>query len=404
MTERSGQEIWRERKEAYYSAGVDQLDERGDEVINARHSSDINNKRVEGDNPPRHKCWMCKTFAHWPNQCPTFAALSIEDRIKCAKANQVCFSFLKRAGREHRMNNCSRSRRCTKMENGIQCPHNHHHQLYRGSSVQISVAMAANSAEAVLPVLSANIGNANGIFKRGNAHLDSGSQISLIKQETTETLGLKGASVTITKVGGEEETLKLKQCTVQLTSIDDNKRFTVEASGIPSISNEITTVNTSHLSELLGLPDAKIHRRKEHVDLLIGIDHVHMHIGDTRQVEHLLVRNSPLVWVVFGGNPTAISYVTRILHMRFATPLDLSDFWTSEAMGVMVKPCVCDADKLSKTERKERRVIEDSCIKIGNQWMIPYPWNKNPNLLPDNKPLAVERLESLENRLKKNPG
>ena len=93
-TERSGQEIWREKKEACYPAGVDQLDDRGDEVINALHGSDINHERVDGDNPPRHKCWMCKTSAHWPDQCPKFAALSIEDRIKCAKANQVCFSFL----------------------------------------------------------------------------------------------------------------------------------------------------------------------------------------------------------------------------------------------------------------------------------------------------------------------
>ena len=366
----------------------------------------INHVRADDNNPPRHKCWMCKTSAHWPDQCPKFAALSIEDRIKSAKANHVCFSCLKRAGREHRMDNCSRSRRCTKMENGIQCPHNHHHLLHRSNSVQISVAMAANSAEAVLPVLSANIGNANGLFKRGNVLLDSGSQISLIKQETAETLGLKGkdASVTITKVGGEEETLKTKQYTIQLTSIDDNKRFTVKAIGIPTISDEITTINTSHLPELLGLPDAKFHRRKGHVDLLIGIDHAHMHTGDTRQVEHLLVRNSPLGWVVFGGNPTATSDVTRILHVRFATPVDLSDFWTTETMGVMVKPCVCDADKLSQTERKERRMIEDSCVKIGNQWMIPYPWQKNPNLLPDNKPLAMKRLESLENRLKKNPG
>lgn len=177
------------------------------------------------------------------------------------------------------MDNSSRSRRCTKTENGIQCPHNHHHLLHRGNSVQISVAMAANSAEAVLPVLSVDIGNANGLFKLGNALLDSGSQISLINKETAETLGLKGkdASVTITKVGGEEETLKTKQYTIQLTSIDDNKRFTVKAIDIPTISDEITTVNTSHLPELLGLPDAKFHRRKGYVDLLIGIDHAHMH-------------------------------------------------------------------------------------------------------------------------------
>ena len=138
------------------------------------HRRHINHVRADGDNPPRHKCWICKTSAHWPDQCPKFAALSIEDRIKSTKANHVCFSCLKRAGREHQMDNYSRSRRCTKMDNGIQCPHNQHHLLHRGNSVQISVAMAANSAEAVLPILSANIGNANGLFKRGNVLLDSG--------------------------------------------------------------------------------------------------------------------------------------------------------------------------------------------------------------------------------------
>ena len=28
-------------------------------------------------------------------------------------------------------------------------------------------------------------------------------------------------------------------------------------------------------------------------------------------------------------------------------------------------------------------MIEQSATKIGNQWMIPYPWKKDPNLLPD---------------------
>lgn len=90
-----------------------------------------------------------------------------------------------------------------------------------------------------------------------------------------------------------------------------------------------------------------------------------MHTGDTRQVEHLLMRNCLLGWVVFGGNPTATSDVTRILHTRFATPVELSNFWTTETMGVMLKPC--DADKLAQREREEKRMVEDSCAKIGNQ-------------------------------------
>ena len=152
----------------------------------------------------------------------------------------------------------------------------------------------------------------------------------------------------------------------------------MKASAIPSISDEITTVNTSLLPELLGLPDAKIHRGKEHVDLLIGIDHVHMHTGDTRQVEYLLVRNSPLVWVVFGGNPTATSYVTRILHVTFATPLDLYDFWTSETMVVMVKPCVKRCGQVvtngKKRKKNDRRLLCQNRKPVGD----PLPMAQEP--------------------------
>ena len=162
-------------------------------------------------------------------------------------------------------------------------------------------------------------------------------------------------------------------------------------------------MKTSHLPEALGVPDTRFRRGKGHVDLLIGIDHAHMHAGETRQVDHLLARKSPLGWVVFGGKPEQISDVTSILHVKYASPVDLTDFWTTETMGVAVKPCVCNADKLTQTEREEAKLIEESCFKVGNQWMIPYPWRKDPNLLPDNRSLAIKRLESTERRLKRNP-
>lgn len=66
--------------------------------------------------------------------------------------------------------------------------------------------------EAILPVLFVNIGSANGLFKWGNMLLDSGAQVSLIRQERADTLGLKSkdVSVTVTKVGGDEETMNTK--------------------------------------------------------------------------------------------------------------------------------------------------------------------------------------------------
>jgi hypothetical protein len=70
-------------------------------------------------------------------------------------------------------------------------------------------------------------------------------------------------------------------------------------------------------------------------------------------------------------------------------------------MGVEVKPCVCEADKLSQVEREEKIMIEQSATKVVDQWMIPYPWKKDPNVLPDNKVQAVKRWESIERRLQK---
>ena len=70
-------------------------------------------------------------------------------------------------------------------------------------------------------------------------------------------------------------------------------------------------------------------------------------------------------------------------------------------MEVTVKPCTCDADKLSQSEREEKRVIEASAQKVGNQWMIPYPWKEDPRDLPDNNGQPGRRLESTERRLLK---
>ena len=355
--------------------------------------------------PTWHKCWMCRDSAHWPDQCQKFAALSIEERLKIAKENHVCFGCLKRAGREHRMENCSRRQRCTKQENGTQCEHFHHPLLHKSNVVKIGVAAVPSDQGALLPVMSAIIYGQNEIQKNGNILLDTGAQVSLIRFDTAESLGLKGrdTSVTIAKVGGDEETIRTKEYRVPISSMDDRKKYSIKAIGIQSISDEIPALKISHLPELLDLRNTNFRRGKGKIDLLIGIDHANMHTGQTRQAGELVARQTPLGWVVFGGPSGNVQPASRILFVKYAMPVDLSDFWKTESMGVEVNPCVCEADKLSQVEREEAEVISRSCQKIGQQWMIPYPWKKDPNLLPDNKSLALKRLETTERRLKSNP-
>ena len=163
------------------------------------------------------KCWMCRNSAHWPDQCHKFAALSVDERLKMAKENYVCFGYPKTAGREHRMENCIRRQRCTKQENGKQCQHYHHPLLCKSNAIRLGVAAVATCKKALLPVMSAIIHGQNRIQKKGNILLDTGPQVSLIRYDIAELLGLKGRdySVAIAKVSGEEETKRTKEYRVE---------------------------------------------------------------------------------------------------------------------------------------------------------------------------------------------
>ena len=256
----------------------------------------VNHVQVDGENKSRHKCWFCRDSTHWPDQCQKFAVLSIDDRIKAAKTNHVCFSCLKRAGREHRQANCSRRKQCTKTEGGTQCTQTHHSLLYKNNAVNIGVASLTKNQDSMLPVISANICGPNGLYKRGNVLFDSGAQISLIRNETARNLVLKGRniSVNVTKVGGEQEKINTKVYKVPVTAIDNQKKHSVRAIGIPCISDEIASIHVARIIERFGLSNEKVWRGKGPVDLLIGIDHANMHTGLTKQMDHLVARTSPL--------------------------------------------------------------------------------------------------------------
>ena len=72
-------------------------------------------------------------------------------------------------------------------------------------------------------------------------------------------------------------------------------------------------------------------------------------------------------------------------------------------MGVAVKLCECEADKLSSVERKKLKIIEDCCQKTRHQWLIPYPWKQDQKELPNNEAQAKKKLEATECHLSRTP-
>lgn len=63
-------------------------------------------------------------------------------------------------------------------------------------------------------------------------------------------------------------------------------------------------------------------------------------------MDYLLVCKFLFGWVVFGGKLEEISDLISILYVKYVLLIDLMDFWIMEIMGVVVKFCVCDVDKL----------------------------------------------------------
>lgn len=128
--------------------------------------------------------------------------------------------------------------------------------------------------------------------------------------------------------------------------------------------------------------------------MLIGIDHPRLHTWETKQAANLVARHLPLGWVVFGAKPREHAHVHHVLNVKLSAPIDITDFWSTESMGVAMKPCDCEADKLNPVERKEVKIIEDSCQRIGTQWLILYPWKRDPSTLPNNRLQAEKKLEA----------
>ena len=127
-------------------------------------------------------------------QMPTTASNPVKD-------NHACFSCLKRAVGDHRISNYSRRKQCTEKENGVHCPWYHHPLLHKSTDLRVSISSVTDNQDALLPVIAVDISGQGGLYKRGNILLDSGAQITLIRVETAESLGLEGKNVSISDEG-----------------------------------------------------------------------------------------------------------------------------------------------------------------------------------------------------------
>ena len=92
-----------------------------------------------------------------------------------------------------------------------------------------------------------------------------------------------------------------------------------------------------------------------------------------KEIYKLIAKKITNGLVVYGVNKRVGTEVSKGFYVKSALPIGIKDFWTTEAMGIEGKRCSCKAAKMSSMDECEAKIIEDSCRKVGKQWLIPYP-------------------------------
>ncbi|XP_033106332.1 uncharacterized protein LOC117108428, partial [Anneissia japonica] len=179
------------------------------------------------------------------------------------------------------------------------------------------------------------------------------------------------------------------------------------AVGVPSITDvpKISENLKLKVEEKLG---ESIDRGSGTVDILIGINYPKMHAGRCVDMGNYITRKSPLGWVLFGTNTDKATSQQQnpVLLVKLAQPVDMSKFWSTEEMGVKITECECTRKDVSLSPDDNKRFAEmwDSCEKgEDGRWVMPYPWIKPPESLPNNESQCYAKLCCLEKRLKKTP-
>ena len=177
------------------------------------------------------------------------------------------------------------------------------------------------------------VGASNRETQIGNVLLDSGSQISIIRQAVADDLGLigKNTAVTIRKVGGQKELVQTQVYNVPIRSLDTKNESIISAISLPYICDIIDTPLSEEATQL-NLKPEEFHRGSGPVDILVGIDHIEMHSGETRKGRTCAARKSPLGWIVFGSSKLNVhSPNTNVLHVQLSAKPEL---WRSKEIGV----------------------------------------------------------------------
>nr|CAH0113061.1 unnamed protein product [Daphnia galeata] len=371
-------------------------------------------------------CQVCSANpGHRLEACLKFRSKTPTERARdCAKFRH-CFRCL---GQDHFSLSCKKETTCLTEECGKR-----HHTLLHGAEMvakrspgeqgtnRFNIFVGSflwSASKSVLLAIVPIVVKSNGKECFTFALLDPGSEATILTDRLAAKLELQGRPLKV-KFGTfcRSEEIKTTLVSFVIESLDSSIEFQVEkAYTVPDIKLSRRNIDWPNIKkrwthlEDLELPTTN----SSLLEILIGmdVDTAHVQLDSHTPVEESQGPRAvltPFGWIVTGKVPSSILQgpsPRRSIHFGTAQEVDaalvdsVQQFWSTESFGTNT-----NAKKvMSEDDARAIKILESSIVDVGQRYQVDLLL-KTPNIqLPNNRPQALKRLFSVEQRLQRNPG
>lgn len=399
-------------------------------------------KHLHAHREERLECVKCKSSSHELKHCSEFKKLMLTDKRKLVRAKGLCNCCLKHG---HKWKDCKAKRMC----NIDGCKEFHHRVLHwkstssdaksdtekelkqpkqdkraaSASTNSTSDSETTNyhkSSSVMYKILPVVLHGNNGESIETYAFLDDGSSVTLLDRELYDQLNVKGIQRPLnlrwtSGICREENESFIFDC--HISKGKRGKKFPLYGvRTVDQLDLASQTVMAKELQErfkhLQGVPLPCFKNAKP--KLLIGLKNVSFLTSLTSVCgadDEPVAIKTKLGWTVFGATSEALDICAvheifeneRLMAIRCDETSDVNlhelvkSYFAIESVGT------AKHQPMSADDVKVMQVIESTLKHDGERYEVGFPWRNEEVELPDNKPMAMKRLMSLEKSLERTP-
>ncbi|XP_036346044.1 uncharacterized protein LOC118755304, partial [Rhagoletis pomonella] len=374
-------------------------------------ASSGNHRRLMHIERPRDSlaCYQC-SGNHMLAQCESFKASSIQERWDLVKAQQLCFSCLRKG---HSTQKCRSRRRCN-----ISGCQRYHNQLLHNEDATMQMLRRTTPEDVIAqPLLNCQVTqSAHGqLFKilpvniygpkdkrEILAMFDEGSSISIMEEEVAKMIGAQGGlhPLTLQWYDNNVVTEQSHKISIEVENYATKRKFllrevyTVKNLNLPKQS--MAKENFQHLKDL---PIKDYCRAKP--ALLIGLKHAYLGATSATvqsDIDSPLAVKTPLGWVAYGPTKLPTTLNPRVLLVKKYQQLHdlVHQYFTADSFRVNPPAVPLESDE----DQRARDILRRTTRRVGKQYETGLLWRTYPPKLPNSKTMAEKRLLTVERQMK----